>query len=1236
MTLSAASGKPVTVAYAEGTGGTATAGTDYMALASGTLTFAAGETSKAIDVTVTGDDLDEHDETIVVTLSSLMGATFAPNGAMGTGTITDDDDAPTLSLALSDPISGSPNTIKELATAPPGERRTTVTASLSAVSGAAVAVTVSASASTNAAADDFSLSAERTLTIAAGDTTSTGTVTITAVDDKIDSIVDTTVADKKVAVSAAVAGTASQVAAATDSGGNPTVVAELLILENDNAKLVLDPVLPVLPADPWLTVAEGSTKTFTVALKSEPTENVMVAVASANDGEGKVSSGAGAPAASTTLTFTASNWNTAQTVTLHGATDDVVDGNKDYQLTLDPSTAAPASPATDAYDLLGKTRVNAQTTDADSEGLSLSKTAVTVTEGGTGQTFAVALTSRPTAAVTVTATSGDDDEVQLAVGAGDAEASQTLTFTGDNWNQQRILRVKAVDDAVDEPDGASVAVTLDPTSPDVRYNALPDGTVTVSVNDNDDAPTVTLSLSPTSISESGGVSTVAAKLSHPSSAATTVTVTVAAGYTVGSDAVIVIAAGETANAMDVATVAAVDDDVHQGAAGRSTTVTAMVANDQGAGSVTGAALTLTDDDDAPNAALSLSPTSISESGGVSTVSATLTHPSSAATTVTVTVAAGYTVGSDATIVIAPGETANATDVAAIAGVDNATDAPDRTTTVTATLTNSQGAGTVSGATLTLEDDDAAPGVTLTVSPAAVSENGGVSTVSATLTHPSSAVTTVTVTVAAGYTVGSDATIVIAAGETANAPDVATIIAVDNDVDADNDVTVTGTAANSQAAAESETMTVTGATLTLTDDDVAGFAVSPAPSATSRLRTTEAGGTATFTVTLATEPTGDVVLGVASSDTAEGTVLPSSLTFTATTWNTAQPVTLTGVDDAATDGDRNYTVILTGTSTVDANYNALSAVTMYAVNADNEDGLAVSSVTGQATEAGGTATFTVALNTRPSAAVTVTVTSRDADGNPDASEGTVSPSLLTFAATAWNTAQPVTVTGANDTIDDGTVTWAVRLDPSSGGTDYNGLSNVDVLVTTDDDDDAPGGDAGAGAVVDCGERRRIDGDGDALAPVGRGDDGDGDGGLRLLHGGVGRGDRDRGGVDGERHGRGDDRGGRQHDGRAGPDGDGDGDDHERPGHGRRDDHGGDGRGPDGDRRRPRAERHAFAEPGDDFRERRRIDGERGAVAPVERADDGDGDSGGGLLHGGVGRDHRDRGGRHDGRLRYGVD
>jgi aryl-phospho-beta-D-glucosidase BglC (GH1 family) len=98
VTLSAASTTPVTVAYATGNG-TANAGSDYTA-ASGTLTFAPGETSKVIHVSVTGDTAVEANETVNLTLSAPNGATIADGAAVGT--ISNDDAAPLPTLSISD------------------------------------------------------------------------------------------------------------------------------------------------------------------------------------------------------------------------------------------------------------------------------------------------------------------------------------------------------------------------------------------------------------------------------------------------------------------------------------------------------------------------------------------------------------------------------------------------------------------------------------------------------------------------------------------------------------------------------------------------------------------------------------------------------------------------------------------------------------------------------------------------------------------------------------------------------------------------------------------------------------------------------------------------------------------------------------------------------------------------------------------------------------------------------
>ena len=90
VTLSAASGKTVTVDYATADG-TATSGSDYTAK-SGTLTFAPGETTKTVTVTVTGDTTTEASETVLLNLSGAVNATISDN--QGSGTITNDDTPP--------------------------------------------------------------------------------------------------------------------------------------------------------------------------------------------------------------------------------------------------------------------------------------------------------------------------------------------------------------------------------------------------------------------------------------------------------------------------------------------------------------------------------------------------------------------------------------------------------------------------------------------------------------------------------------------------------------------------------------------------------------------------------------------------------------------------------------------------------------------------------------------------------------------------------------------------------------------------------------------------------------------------------------------------------------------------------------------------------------------------------------------------------------------------------------
>jgi hypothetical protein len=102
-------------------------------------------------------------------------------------------------------------------------------------------------------------------------------------------------------------------------------------------------------------------------------------------------------------------------------------------------------------------------------------------------------------------------------------------------------------------------------------------------------------------------------------------------------------------------------------------------------------------------------------------------------------------------------------------------------------------------------------------------------------------------------------------------------------------------------------------------------------------TSEAGGSASFSVKLNSPPTANVSVAVSSSDTTEGVPSASSLTFTPQNWNTPQVVTVTGVDDSVRDGDIGYTIVLGAATSADPAYNALNPSDVSATNRDNEKG-----------------------------------------------------------------------------------------------------------------------------------------------------------------------------------------------------------------------------------------------------------------------------------------------------------
>ncbi|MGA1794893.1 MAG: Calx-beta domain-containing protein [bacterium] len=121
-------------------------------------------------------------------------------------------------------------------------------------------------------------------------------------------------------------------------------------------------------------------------------------------------------------------------------------------------------------------------------------------------------------------------------------------------------------------------------------------------------------------------------------------------------------------------------------------------------------------------------------------------------------------------------------------------------------------------------------------------------------------------------------------------------------------------------------------LTNRDDDEAGFHIAPE----SGLFTTEAGGTAVFSVRLTSQPVGYVEIDLSTSDPMEGAVAPQSLIFDANNWYIDQFAIVTGIDDVIQDGNQDFTIFLgPSSSTNDPRYFGLDPHDVSVVNRDDD-------------------------------------------------------------------------------------------------------------------------------------------------------------------------------------------------------------------------------------------------------------------------------------------------------------
>ncbi len=213
-----------------------------------------------------------------------------------------------------------------------------------------------------------------------------------------------------------------------------------------------------------LTVNEGSTASYQIALSAQPTGPVTVTASVSGSGDVSVSQ---------MLTFTMQNYASAQSFTVTAGEDG--DG-------VDDAAVISHAVSGGGYDGVAIEGVTVTVDDDEELGLSVTGTVVTggshglvVTEGSTN-TYSVALGSEPGSSVTVTPVVPPGTDVSVTPGS--------LEFDSANWETAKSFTVEAGEDDDTTDDTVRIRHSMS-SAGDSSYNGKSGPVVTVTVDDND-------------------------------------------------------------------------------------------------------------------------------------------------------------------------------------------------------------------------------------------------------------------------------------------------------------------------------------------------------------------------------------------------------------------------------------------------------------------------------------------------------------------------------------------------------------------------------------------------------------------------------------------------------------------------------------------------------------------------------------------------------------------------------
>eukprot|EP01060_Flectonema_neradi_P012307 TRINITY_DN19170_c0_g1_i1.p1 TRINITY_DN19170_c0_g1~~TRINITY_DN19170_c0_g1_i1.p1 ORF type:complete len:2162 (+),score=441.36 TRINITY_DN19170_c0_g1_i1:54-6539(+) len=813
----------------------------------------------------------------------------------------------------------------------------------------------------------------------------------------------------------------------------------------------------VTPTANIITTEAGGIGTFSVALFTQPTADVTIGISSTDTTEGVVSP--------SELVFRpgASNvgqghWGTPQVVTVKGVDDFIKDGDVTYSIVTAPTVSTDP-----LYNGINPDDIPATNMDDDIAGVRLIPvTSLTTSEDGTQDALInVELLSEPAVSVDVTVLVSDSTEATVA--------PATFTFLPSNWNVPQTLTATGVDDEIDDGD-VSYELTPQTTSTESAYSGVTwsDQKRLLLNLDNDQAGIIADRTQPDMtnnlfVSENG-TRTASFTVVLRSQPVNTVVIPVwSMDTTEGSLSVTEVTFDSTNwNVPAVVTVSGVQDNVADGDITFQISMGPSQSQDAKYHDLSIANVAVTCiDDDIPGVEVTptvAADTSENQAGGVSGSEFTVMLMSEPLYDVTVPLKSGdHTEGVphvDSLIFTQvnwrQGQTVT------ILALDDDEDDGDIEYDIITDLTISRDPTYVGidppNVRLWNRDDDTAGIIVTPTAGLETTEHGGTAVFTISLTSQPTSLVLIELfssDTSEGRLDPSSAT--FGPGDWKAGRNIS-IIGVQDAVD-DGDVTFTiQNSGVNTADPKFKALTVPTISVVNREDDVAGITVATPPDG---VVTTESGGTSWVSIVLNTQPVSDVTINLKSSDETEATISPTTVVFTSGTaqmgrghWGVPVTITVTGIDDQAADGDISYTIQYDNAISMDPKYSGMATADTQAINRDNDNATVfVSQTTGhRVSETGMTSVFWMTLSAQPSSSVLCGIRTNDA------TEVSISATMVTFTVADWNVPHTVTITGINDAIYDGDISLLVLTDPCTSADNlYNGKDPPDVSVINQDVD-----------------------------------------------------------------------------------------------------------------------------------------------------------------------------------------